>query len=103
VVSCIWINRHIDLALCAVVHSRSSTVPSKSVPTNSKARCSRFASLSWTLTWAEEDSVRSGVHFQLDISGHPLRSGLQRSSQVSPTEGRTWGTSTSTRISGAAG
>jgi hypothetical protein len=37
------------------------------------ALCPRFASVFWTLTWADEDSGRPTEHFQFTISGRPLR------------------------------
>jgi hypothetical protein len=43
------------------------------------ARCPRFASLFWTLTWTEEGSGRPAQHFQLTISGRPLRFDLHHS------------------------
>src|SRR5271157_3458627 len=60
---------------------------------NSHAWCPRFASVFWTLTWAEEGSGRPTEHFQLTISGRPIRfDPTTPLTQVSPTEGRTWGT-----------
>jgi hypothetical protein len=43
------------------------------------AWCPRFASVFWTLTWAEEGSGRPTEHFQLMISGDPLRFDLHHS------------------------
>src|SRR5271157_2539983 len=38
-----------------------------------------FASVFWTLTWAEEGSGRPTEHFQLTISGRPFRFNLHHS------------------------
>jgi hypothetical protein len=43
------------------------------------AWCPRFASVFWTLTWAEEDSGRLTEYFQLTISGRRLRFDLHHS------------------------
>src|ERR1017187_4040118 len=43
------------------------------------AWCLRFASVLWTLTWAEEGSDGPAQHFQLTISACPLRFDLHHS------------------------
>jgi hypothetical protein len=43
------------------------------------ARRPRFAAVFWTLTWAEAGPGRPTEHFQLTISGRPLRFDLQHS------------------------
>src|SRR5664280_2353760 len=43
------------------------------------AWCPRFASVFWTLTWAEEGSGGPAQHFQLTISACPLRLDLHHS------------------------
>ena len=56
------------------------------------AWCPRFASFFRTLTWAEEGSDVAAEHRNSDVQDlRPSGCELQ-GSQVSPTEGRTWGT-----------